>query len=574
MNEKEQIPNKLADVVATYTENGQQAAQRKAQDSGFDLDSGEIPFEETLINLSHIREVLSDAIKRGRISQIPLKLQYRLFAEATKVKSQLETLVGGVDAVVPFVNAVEDLNATVWQLNLQNLSEQILGFDTKMNELKNQEVQIKRILRESAKIADTLESISQAQNQAESLVNRITEIQNAVSTSEDEVEKTFANVTEAEKKILGLTSIAETHEASIATSLATTTNSAAAVEVLKNNAHEWASEVHQLRKSYADLESEVQDLLSETKEQIKLDLEDLDKRGKKIQDELSESISTLVTTTNTSFQEKAKKDSSQIHDAMEKIDLAIAHFSSKMQEAEEERDANAQVQLKDSTGEFANVLEKMEDLYKEKFKVIETSSLETIEKNDKEAKRLTTYLDELESRIHKSIERATGFSLFHAFQNRQHGLRQSTIYWAAGLGACVLLSAGVAFWLIHSITTAPQYGPLFFMKLAISIPLVFAITFCSVQYSRERRLEEEYAFKSSISISLEPYRKLVGELIDDKQPSEVAKYTEFLIASINRVFTSPVSQVFDGDDVSSKDAGGLLKTAGNVAESLIKAKLK
>jgi hypothetical protein len=38
---------------------------------------------------------------------------------------------------------LEDLNATVWQLNLQSLSDQVLGFDAKMNELKIQETQIK-----------------------------------------------------------------------------------------------------------------------------------------------------------------------------------------------------------------------------------------------------------------------------------------------------------------------------------------------------------------------------------------------------------------------------------------------
>jgi hypothetical protein len=574
MNGKELIPAKLADVIATFTENAQQAGQRKAKESGFDLDAGEIPFEETLINLTQDREVLSDAIKKGRISQIPLKLQYRLLAEATKVKTQLDSLVTGTDAIVPFENAVEDLNATIWQLNLQNLSEQILGFDAKMNELKNQETQIKRILRESSKIAEVLESVSQSQEHAENVSNRIVEIQSAVSTSQEAIEKTLASVTESEQKVVGLTSVAETHEASIATSLATTRDSAAAIEILKKESQERVDDLQQLRESYATLESQIQLLLSETTEQIKLDVEDLEKSGKKIHDELSEEISLLVTRTKTDFDEKTEKDSIEISEAVEKVDNAVADFSLKMQKAEEQRGKDSKEQLLNSSAEFATMLEKMEDHYKEKFTGIETTSLATIEKNDKEAERLTAYLAELESRIHKSIERATGFSLFHAFQNRQSGLRQSTIWWAGGLGACVLISAGVAVWLIHSITTAPQYGPLFFMKLAISIPLVFAITFCSVQYSRERRLEEEYAFKSSISISLEPYRKLVSELIDKNQPTEVAKYTEFLIGSINRVFTSPVAQVFDGDDVPSKDAGGLLKTAGNVAESLIKAKLK
>ena len=112
------------------------------------------------------------------------------------------------------------------------------------------------------------------------------------------------------------------------------------------------------------------------------------------------------------------------------------------------------------------------------------------------------------------------------------------------------------------------------MKLSISLPLIFAISFCSVQYSKERRLEEEYAFKSSISISLEPYQKLVGQLVDGDDPVEKSKYTAFIISSINRVFTSPTGLVFDAEDKPGETATALLKTAGNVAESLIKQKVK
>ena len=60
-----------------------------------------------------------------------------------------------------------------------------------------------------------------------------------------------------------------------------------------------------------------------------------------------------------------------------------------------------------------------------------------------------------------------------------------------------------------------------------------------MQYARERRLEEEYAFKSNISISLDPYQKLVAGLVDKAKPEELAKYTAFVIDSANRVFTSP-----------------------------------
>jgi hypothetical protein len=101
--------------------------------------------------------------------------------------------------------------------------------------------------------------------------------------------------------------------------------------------------------------------------------------------------------------------------------------------------------------------------------------------------------------------------------------------------------------------------------------LIYAIAFCNVQYSRERRLEEEYAFKSSISISLDPYRKLVEQLVDETSPTEKAKYTAFVIDSVNRVFTSPTSVIFDDQSSDKNSAEKVIKAVGDIIEPLAKA---
>ena len=92
----------------------------------------------------------------------------------------------------------------------------------------------------------------------------------------------------------------------------------------------------------------------------------------------------------------------------------------------------------------------------------------------------------------------------------------------------------------------PSYRERTYLKLSISIPLIYAIAFCNLQYARERKLEEEYAFKSSVSISLQPYRDLVHDLVDKGNPAELSKYTTFVIESVNRVFTSPTGPIFEG----------------------------
>ena len=54
---------------------------------------------------------------------------------------------------------------------------------------------------------------------------------------------------------------------------------------------------------------------------------------------------------------------------------------------------------------------------------------------------------------------------------------------------------------------------IFYLTISMALPLIYATPFFNLQYSRERRLAEEYASKSNISISLIPYKDLVEKLV-------------------------------------------------------------
>ena len=102
--------------------------------------------------------------------------------------------------------------------------------------------------------------------------------------------------------------------------------------------------------------------------------------------------------------------------------------------------------------------------------------------------------------------------------------------------------------LVYTLQKTTAISVEFSLKLGSSIPLFIAVGFCIVQYAKERRLEEEYAFKSNISISLIPYRELVQKIVRAENPAEMEKYTNFIIDSIGRVFTSPTETIFNGAD--------------------------
>lgn len=72
----------------------------------------------------------------------------------------------------------------------------------------------------------------------------------------------------------------------------------------------------------------------------------------------------------------------------------------------------------------------------------------------------------------------------------------------------------------------------------------------------------------SVSISLDPYQKLVGGLVDKAQPEEIAKYTAFIIESVNRVFTPPTEPAFEGSRSQRNYTERIIKAVGGVVKPL------
>jgi hypothetical protein len=248
-----------------------------------------------------------------------------------------------------------------------------------------------------------------------------------------------------------------------------------------------------------------------------------------------------------------------------------ADTNARLQQNESTQQIRLDGQLSEFNATYQNLLNSAKDTIASSLKGFETSAEEVKDSQLKQFEERVRELDVLEARIGKSIERATGYSLFHSFQTRQPEIEKEKRFWSRALAGMVLVSllaSGVFIWSLRYVTV---YNAAFYLKLSISIPIIYAIAFCNVQYSRERRLEEEYAFKSNISISLDPYLKLVRELVDANKPEELAKYTAFIIESVNKVFTSPTKVIFDDQAADISTSQKLMKSVGDLIEPLIKA---
>jgi len=442
------------EVLNTLTPDARNAAKAKCDELNFDRDKGEISWDEAFINLTSCVNILSEAISERKLIQFPLTVQKELLAKSETISRFLIALTNGADEVVNLIDAIEQLNAAVWHHRLNNMSGKLLGFESKINQLKIQEVEINKIhekLNEALKVNEQLPEVLRILKSQQKLT---TDTLEEARSAAEKVTETVDAVADLSKKAEAKTKSAEEHET--------------------------AAEKHasSSRLSLAEIEA---------------------------------------------IEAKIKVFYSEVDDYREKIT---------------------------STSEDAG---------------------RSVAENKSQTDKLISDLATLEKQIQKQIQDATGYSLFHSFQTRQGNIAEAKNFWGRALLALLLVSIGFTIFLVLSIGASANLDVAFFLKLSISIPIIGAITFCTVQYSRERRLEEEYAFKSAISISLDPYQKLVSTIVDKSNEKEREEFTKFILDAIQKVFTSPTEKIFDPKEKDKLKLEKSLKQVAEIAGSFAKA---
>jgi hypothetical protein len=441
------LSENMWNVLTTLTDEAQNAAVAKAEELGFDKNRGDVPLPESLTNLNFAVNILKDAIRKEKLTQLPLTVQKVILANLGVVSSSIMNLTKGTDEIVNLVNAIEALNTSMWQYGFYNLSEEVLGYQTKLNQLKNLELVISGLKRE-------LDSGIALKKNLEALLG------------------------------------------------------------------ETKSKTEQLHEEQS--KSSVQ-FCQDAEKQTKSLLEAVGKA-----DDLIEKINANVAASN---------------DAAQRAAASLLTV--------QQNEATAGKLIETTTAKDASITAveakikafyELIDEYRTKIAATTEEAENTVKSNKTSTGELIATLKHLEDQIKEQIVRATGHSLFHSFQTRQDTLVKSKEFWVKAIAACVILAIGLP---VFVILTSNTHDFIFFLKLSMSIPIIYALSFCTLQYSRERKLEEEYAFKASISISLEPYKDLVSKLIDPAQQTEREKFAIFIIDSVSKVFTSPTDKVFE-----------------------------
>jgi len=544
-------------ICSTLTQEALAAASAKSKESGFDPNRGLVPLAESFNNLISARAILEDAIEKQKLVQLPLTVQKELFGNLEAIAKHLQGLTNGVDEIANVTNAIETLNTSIWKYGLHNLSDQVLGYQKKLNQLKNQELQIATLLAQldaaqvtanavvaarveiekvKADAATLLEQIKQSSATSSGLLQQITDV-NVQSSA------LFATVQQHEKQSGELTS-----------SIKTANNE---LTSLDGSIRKFYEEVDENRKKISRASEDANTLITSSENTVK---------------KLTEETTTTVTETIQSLHDASTKAindlTSSVQTKNDEAGETLADLVSSTKARVTTFETGAEGRLTEALEHTSKTSTALVGDAENKIQTLEAQlgkrSEETIEANRKNTEELLKELTVLKEQVRAQIQQATGFTLFGAFQARQNQIVNSKKLWVGAIAVLVLVSIVVTSMIAYYAKFYNAHDFAFWIKLSLTIPLGYAIAFCTLQYSRERRLEEEYAFKASISVSLNPYRELVHSILEKDAAVDKGKYTEFVIDSVMNVFTSPTDKVFEGE----KKEGLSFKVLKQTAEVL------
>lgn len=177
-------------------------------------------------------------------------------------------------------------------------------------------------------------------------------------------------------------------------------------------------------------------------------------------------------------------------------------------------------------------------------------SKDEIQKLREEVARLQSSTQELIESNKKLLDESkeqlaviAGGSLSNTFEKRRVLLNESASKWKNWLLGDIVALVIVAIIIFLELKSNQSLTTGFFLKFSFSFPFIYAAFFFHGQYSKERELEEEYAFKSAVSFSLDAYRKLLNEEIDDEKSDERARLLDFITSTVEKIYSPPINNI-------------------------------
>jgi hypothetical protein len=551
-------------LCSTLSDEALFSAEAKGRANGFDLDRGDITYREIQINFVSGRDIIENAIRDEKLIQLPITVQKRLLSNLEAISKALQGFMSDTDQTVNLDAAVESLNASIWQYGLNHLSDQILGYQKKLNQLKQQEVKIAGLIALLEKGKPSAEAIAALREEAQSSKDAIeaakkdvNENAAAVLVARIKSEEDAESISERSTAIQNSERVAGESATAISASLAS-------VSPLEEDIKFFFQEIETNREAMEQSNEEATKFLISSEAKLTSNLEEHAQQ-------ISRAIATFSETVTATEEKHAEDLAAQFESSKLEIEELVAAFNKNEALRLKAAKAGSDEMLEVETAKHEDLAEKIGATIAGLETELTKQTEDSLTKNREAVAEHVKELEDLKERVKEQVAHATGVGQFGAFNARQKSISKDKYLWVGGIAVLVIAVVVLTYVIARDAGQGDLHSAAFWIKLSMNVPLGFLISFCTIQYNRERRLEEEYAFKASISVSLTPYRDLIYQILEKDDAIKDGSYTAFVIDSVRNIFSSPTEKIFDSpkrfEGISEKS----LKAAAELIGTAVKA---
>lgn len=174
-----------------------------------------------------------------------------------------------------------------------------------------------------------------------------------------------------------------------------------------------------------------------------------------------------------------------------------------------------------------------------------------------------TYIKDKQKEINDLTGFAAGVSLFHTFKERKKELQTPVDFWrwaVVVMAASVVVIVGLLFYFNPSTTVNGTSWGIFGLNTLKSLPAIILLYFAIRQYNKERTFQEEYAFKSSVALTINAF---ADKITTDGKTGKDA----LIMNSVAKVYETP-NIMKERSSIFSFRAKPLNETMKNLTEAV------
>ncbi len=146
--------------------------------------------------------------------------------------------------------------------------------------------------------------------------------------------------------------------------------------------------------------------------------------------------------------------------------------------------------------------------------------------------------EEFKNQIGEVLKLVTDGSLADGFDTRKKELGKSAKWWLVAFIISWILLVGAVIYFFELIPGKQELiGWEILYRVAFTAPFIYSVIFCTQQHGKTKDLLEKYAFKLTVSLSLQSYIKLLNDSFPEK---DFRKHLlQFTLTSIEKIYKEP-----------------------------------